>query len=402
MSTPVVTAHEAVVGDGTRPAAGRARRWRRARWPLGLLALVVVAGILSALPEPRTSTLTLAPDNPGDLGARAAAQILGREGVDVRYVRHIADVESLAGPGSTVLVVGDYLLTGPAGRGARRDRSGPGARRRGLGAGAAHARRWRRAAATRASPRSARRSATTPTRSLPAPSRRAAACCAPAPARSSASPPRARRPTRAAPTPSPSPTGAGSSRWPTWHPLTNQRPRRAGQRGARPARARPARAARLVHPVARRRRRGRRAPAAPGELLPPVVPVLALQLAARRRGRRALARPPARPAGHRAAAGGGAGRRDHPGPRAAVPARRGPTGTPPRRCAPARPHAARRRLGLPPVRARTAVVDAVARAPARPGRTSRRCCTVPHRPTTARWCGSPVTSTHLESEVHRT
>ncbi|MDQ0373276.1 DUF4350 domain-containing protein [Cellulomonas humilata] len=111
MSTPVVTAHEVVVGDGTSARSRSARRWRRARWPLGLLALVVVAGILSALPEPRTSTLTLAPDNPGDLGARAAAQILGREGVDVRYVRHIADVESLAVPGSTVLVVGDYLLT---------------------------------------------------------------------------------------------------------------------------------------------------------------------------------------------------------------------------------------------------------------------------------------------------
>ena len=33
------------------------------------------------------------------------------QGVDVRYVRHIADVETLAVPGSTVLVVGDYLLS---------------------------------------------------------------------------------------------------------------------------------------------------------------------------------------------------------------------------------------------------------------------------------------------------
>lgn len=111
MSTPVVTVHETVVGDGTTTRSRSARRWRRARLPLGLLALLLLAGILSALPEPQTSTLTLAPDNPGDLGARAAAQILGRQGVDVRYVRHIADVESLAGPGSTVLVVGDYLLT---------------------------------------------------------------------------------------------------------------------------------------------------------------------------------------------------------------------------------------------------------------------------------------------------
>ncbi|NUU15668.1 DUF4350 domain-containing protein, partial [Cellulomonas humilata] len=111
MSAPTVTTtHAPVVGDGTSTRTRSSRRWRRWRWPLALLALVVVAGILSALPEPRTSTLTLAPDNPGDLGARAAAQILGRQGVDVHYVRHIADVESLAVPGSTVLVVGDYLL----------------------------------------------------------------------------------------------------------------------------------------------------------------------------------------------------------------------------------------------------------------------------------------------------
>jgi len=106
----VSVATDVVVGDGTTARSRSSRRWRRARWPLGLLALVVVAGVLSALPEPQTSTLTLAPDNPAPAGARAAAQILGREGVDVRYVRHISDVHALAVPGSTLLVVGDYLL----------------------------------------------------------------------------------------------------------------------------------------------------------------------------------------------------------------------------------------------------------------------------------------------------
>ena len=103
-------ATDVVVGDGTSARSRTSRRWRRARWPLGLLGLVVLAGVLSALPEPQTSTLTLAPDNPAPAGARAAAQILGREGVDVRYVRHISAVHTLAVPGSTLLVVGDYLL----------------------------------------------------------------------------------------------------------------------------------------------------------------------------------------------------------------------------------------------------------------------------------------------------
>ncbi|MBO3083881.1 DUF4350 domain-containing protein [Cellulomonas fengjieae] len=108
--TTTITPDASVVGDGTSARSRSAHRWRRARWPLGLLALVVLAGLLTALPAPQTSTVTLAPDNPADLGGRAAAQILGQQGVDVRYVRRLAQVESLAGPGSTVLVVGDYLL----------------------------------------------------------------------------------------------------------------------------------------------------------------------------------------------------------------------------------------------------------------------------------------------------
>ena len=63
MSTPVVTVHEAVVGDGTTTRSRSARRWRRARWPLGLLALVVVAGLLSALPEPVSYTHLTLPTN---------------------------------------------------------------------------------------------------------------------------------------------------------------------------------------------------------------------------------------------------------------------------------------------------------------------------------------------------
>ncbi|WP_426592724.1 DUF4350 domain-containing protein [Cellulomonas sp. McL0617] len=114
MSATVVTTHAAsVVGDGTTGRSRAASRWRRWRFPLGLLALACLVGLLAALPQPVTSTQSLAPDNPLPGGARAAAQILGDRGVDVRYVRRVSDVVRLAGPGSTVLVVGDELIDTP-------------------------------------------------------------------------------------------------------------------------------------------------------------------------------------------------------------------------------------------------------------------------------------------------
>lgn len=102
-----------VVGDGTTGRSRAASRWRRWRLPLGILGLLCVVGLLAALPKPVTSTESLAPDNALPGGARAAAQILGDQGVDVRYVRRIHDVERLAGPGSTVLLVGDGYIDTP-------------------------------------------------------------------------------------------------------------------------------------------------------------------------------------------------------------------------------------------------------------------------------------------------
>lgn len=112
MSAPVLTAQTSpVVGDGTTGRSRAASRWRRWRLFVGILGLLCVVGLLAALPEPVTSTQSLAPDNALPSGARAAAQILGDQGVDVRYVRRIADVERLAGPGTTVLLVGDSLIS---------------------------------------------------------------------------------------------------------------------------------------------------------------------------------------------------------------------------------------------------------------------------------------------------
>ncbi|MGN8246006.1 DUF4350 domain-containing protein [Cellulomonas soli] len=100
----------AVVGDGTSTRSRSASRWRRLRAPLALVAGLALVGLLAALPEPRTSSVPLAPDNPAAGGARAAAQILGRQGVDVRFVRTTSEAVAAAEAGTTLLVVRDTLL----------------------------------------------------------------------------------------------------------------------------------------------------------------------------------------------------------------------------------------------------------------------------------------------------
>ncbi len=106
MSSPV-----AVVGDGTTVRHRASARWRRWRFPVALALVVAAGGLLAALPEPRTSTVPFAPDNPGAGGSRALAQILGRQGVEVRYVRSFNQARAAAVAGSTLLVVDDTLLT---------------------------------------------------------------------------------------------------------------------------------------------------------------------------------------------------------------------------------------------------------------------------------------------------
>jgi len=100
-----------VVGDGTTARSRAASRWRRARVPLALAAFVALVALLAALPEPRTSATPYAPDNPKPNGARAVAQILGRQGVDVQYTQRIADVLAADARGTTVAVLGDSMLS---------------------------------------------------------------------------------------------------------------------------------------------------------------------------------------------------------------------------------------------------------------------------------------------------
>lgn len=99
-----------VTGDGSTARSRATSRWRRWRFPLALAALVVLVGLLAALPEPRTSAVPLAPDNPAGNGARALAEVLGDQGVEITYVRTTSEAVAAADAGTTLLVTGDALL----------------------------------------------------------------------------------------------------------------------------------------------------------------------------------------------------------------------------------------------------------------------------------------------------
>lgn len=105
-----MSAATVVVGDGTTARTRAAGRWRRWRPVLVVLGVLLVGALLAILPAPRTSTTPLAPDNPSGNGARALAQVLGRHGVAVTYVRTLRDAERAAA-GGTLLVVDDFALT---------------------------------------------------------------------------------------------------------------------------------------------------------------------------------------------------------------------------------------------------------------------------------------------------
>ncbi|MFI2753036.1 DUF4350 domain-containing protein [Cellulomonas sp. P22] len=100
-----------VVGDGTTGRSRARSRWRRARWPIAVGGLALLVGVLAALPEPRTSTVPLAPDNPDAGGARAVAEVLRDQGVEITYVRSTKAALEAATPGTTLLVTGDAVLT---------------------------------------------------------------------------------------------------------------------------------------------------------------------------------------------------------------------------------------------------------------------------------------------------
>jgi hypothetical protein len=104
--TPVTAAPPVPEAVSTRLA----RRWSRARWVVGVALAVFLSALAVALTTGRGSGGDLDPGSTGPEGARAVAEILRREGVEVVRVTRSTDAARLAGGDSTLLVVDPKVL----------------------------------------------------------------------------------------------------------------------------------------------------------------------------------------------------------------------------------------------------------------------------------------------------
>lgn len=108
MSADVARTDDAVgvTGDGSDVRSRVRARWRRWRWPLGIVVVLVATVLVLTVLTPHRSSVPLDVANVGDDGARAVAQVLGRQGVDVTQTTSASDATRRAQSGSTLAVVG--------------------------------------------------------------------------------------------------------------------------------------------------------------------------------------------------------------------------------------------------------------------------------------------------------
>ncbi|GAB2465480.1 DUF4350 domain-containing protein [Xylanimonas ulmi] len=99
-----------VVGDGTTAVVRAGRRWRRVRWTALVLAVFAITVALLVVTRPQTSDTPYAPDSAAPTGSRALAQVLSRQGVEVRHVTTVEEAVRAAEPGTTLLVTPAPLL----------------------------------------------------------------------------------------------------------------------------------------------------------------------------------------------------------------------------------------------------------------------------------------------------
>lgn len=106
----------AATGSGGPPPAPEslrdrlARRWPRVRWVFFVSLAVFVATLVVALSTGTGSGGELDPDSYGEEGARAVAEILRDEGVEVVRVTRSTEAARLADGGTTLVVVQPHIL----------------------------------------------------------------------------------------------------------------------------------------------------------------------------------------------------------------------------------------------------------------------------------------------------
>ena len=81
--------------------------------PIAIAGVAAVVVLFAALIQPEISSEPLATDNPGPNGAMAVAQVLRDQGVRVTETTSLTAAVDRARPGTTLAVVGTYLLTKP-------------------------------------------------------------------------------------------------------------------------------------------------------------------------------------------------------------------------------------------------------------------------------------------------
>lgn len=107
---PALAPSSTATAEGERVAPPTPGRRRRRLGAVLVVAALVVAAVLTVVAQRPTSTVPLHPDNPHPGGARAAAEILTRQGVDVRLTRTTAATVAAAADGGTVLVTDASLV----------------------------------------------------------------------------------------------------------------------------------------------------------------------------------------------------------------------------------------------------------------------------------------------------
>ena len=106
------TAHEPDQTPRSSAAAGSSARERPSRWtwPVAVLLLLLL-GVLTFVSNRPPSSLPLAPDNPDPAGARAAAEILRDQGVEIAFRRSVASAAAATDAEATLFVTNPALLS---------------------------------------------------------------------------------------------------------------------------------------------------------------------------------------------------------------------------------------------------------------------------------------------------